>query len=77
MSILGKPKYKINDTVNFILGEEKKEGIIAIVDSYGTFEFPETVCYDILACDDKYKTITNPLGKCLYKHIKEEEIVET
>lgn len=75
MSKLGNPKYKYGDKVKFDLGDRILEGTVYIVDKYGTFEFPDDVCYDILACEDKYKSEINPLGECLYKHIKENLII--
>ena len=59
--MLGKPKYKENQLVSFVLGEEVKEGLIYIVDRYGTFEDKSDVSYDILVKSEN----------CLYKHVTE------
>ena len=46
--MLGKPKYNYGDVVKFKLGDDVKEGIIAIIDRYGTFEGSSDVSYDIM-----------------------------
>ena len=48
------------------LREEELEGIIQVVDAWGTFEQNEEPSYDIL-CEKK---------NCLYKHVLESEIIE-
>lgn len=62
----GLPKYKHGDKVKFQLGEEMSVGIIEIVDAYGTFEQDEEASYDIF--------VEGTPG-CLYKHVRESEIV--
>lgn len=75
MSTLGQNKYNVGDKVKFKIGDELKEGTVEIVDKWGTFYYPDDVCYDIIATDEKYKSEINMLGECLYKHVKEEEII--
>lgn len=72
--MLGYPKYQIGQIVTFEIdmynrGKQetetlKKEGTIAIIDKYGTFEDDSDVSYDILVTDEN----------CLYKHIREDFI---
>lgn len=72
--MLGKPKYKLGQVVTFdvdMYNREadkietmKKEGTIAIIDKYGTFQDDSDVSYDILVGDEN----------CLYKHIREDFI---
>jgi hypothetical protein len=65
--MLGKPKYNYGDVVKFScydLGE--KEGIIAIIDRYGTWGDPSDVSYDIL----------NKKENMLYKHCNEKYVIE-
>lgn len=72
--MLGYPKYQIGQIVTFKIdmynrGKQetetlKKEGTIAIIDKYGTFEDDSDVSYDILVTDEN----------CLYKHIREDFI---
>lgn len=64
--MLGKPKYKENQLVSFTLGDEVKEGLIYIVDSYGTFEDKSDVSYDIYVGDENV----------LYKHINEKYVIK-
>lgn len=64
--MLGKPKFKLNDKVSFTLQEETIEGVIYIVDAYGTFDNPNEVSYDVLS---EAKNI-------LYKHIPERLVKE-
>ena len=70
--MLGNPKFKVNDRVKFRIimngFEEEMEGVIAIVDSYGTFFQQEEPSYDILVEDF--------LGgeKTLVKHIRESDV---
>lgn len=60
----GKPKYKIGDKVRFECNGELVSGSIYIVDSYGTWEDPSDVSYDIMSDQE-----------CLYKHIREDYIL--
>ena len=61
----GKPKYKLNDTVEFKVFDEVLQGYIFIVDKYGTFDNPTDVSYDIMV-ESK---------NCLYKHVTEKLII--
>lgn len=60
--MLGKPKFKLNDTVCFDIQGETITGNIYIIDPYGTFEDNSDVSYDIMS-EEK---------NCLYKHIQEK-----
>lgn len=60
----GKPKYNLNNLVKFEIDGEIKEGIVYIIDKYGTFEDDSDVSYDIL--------VKNENEHCLYKHINEK-----
>lgn len=88
--MIGKPKYKINDVVSFTIIQDAKlqlkTGSIYIVDEYGTFSDDSDVSYDIMVQNDthtayvgyadgtmQYETRTGP---CLYKHIREDHIVD-
>lgn len=64
--MLGNPKYKIGDIVEFKCDEQTKVGIVAIVDRFGTFENNNDVSYDILNKEDKV----------LYKHFQEPTIIK-
>lgn len=63
--MLGKPKFNYGDVVKFKLGDDIKEGIVYIIDKYGTFEDDSDVSYDIFVKSEN----------CLYKHVT-ERIVE-
>ena len=62
------PKYKKGDVVRFKFFEDKEplEGMVAIVDAYGTFEQNEEPSYDIYKFDNN----------TLYKHIRESLVTE-
>lgn len=60
----GHPKYQYGNLVKFELNGEIKEGIVYIIDKYGTFEDDSDVSYDILVGNEN----------CLYKHINEKYI---
>lgn len=64
--MLGNPKYKVNDIVKFKVDNTLKTGIIAIVDSYGTFFNKSDVSYDIFVREENM----------LYKHFTEHCILE-
>jgi hypothetical protein len=64
--MLGNPKYKIGDIVEFKCNEQIKVGVVAIVDRFGTFENNNDVSYDILNKEDKV----------LYKHFQEPTIIK-
>lgn len=70
----GKPKYNFGDKVSFSVGEETYNGTIYIIDSYGTWEDPSDVSYDIMVEVPKFVTEHNPKGECLYKHIREDYV---
>ena len=61
----GKPKYKLNDSVEFKVGDDIFQGYIFIIDKYGTFDNPTDVSYDIMV-DSK---------NCLYKHVTEKLVI--
>lgn len=63
--MIGKPKYKIGDIVRFDF-DGIKEGVIGIIDPYGTFFDDSDASYDIM----------NKNENVFYKHIKENYIVE-
>lgn len=58
--------HTIGDIVTFMCGNEKKKGIIAIVDAYGTFEKTDIRSYDIWVEDDNM----------LYKHVTGTWIIQ-
>lgn len=62
----GKPKYSFGDSVKFKINNKVLSGTVYIIDSYGTFEDDSDVSYDIL----------DEAQKCLYKHIREDKIIE-
>lgn len=70
--MLGKPKYKRGDKVKFSLMIEGENleftGTVEIIDSYGTFEYPDDVSYDIMVEDFP------GLGQTLCKHIPESYV---
>ena len=68
MGVLGKPKYKWGDAVTFAWGNLTYQGVIEIVDAYGTFGQNKEPSYDICVDDPE-------IGG-LYKHVRESEIVE-
>lgn len=63
----GHPKFQYGNLVKFELNGEVKEGIVYIIDEYGTFEDDSDVSYDILVKNEK--------ENCLYKHINEKYIL--
>lgn len=63
--MLGNPKYKIGDIVEFKCNDGIRTGVIAVVDRFGTFEYTDDVSYDIL---DKE-------NRMFYKHFPENTIV--
>lgn len=52
--------FKVGDLVTFQCGDTLKEGVVLIVDAYGTFESPNIPSYDIMVENEKM----------LYKHVK-------
>ena len=62
--MIGKPKFKYGDIVEFKYNGEKIVGTIEIIDSYGTFFDNSDVSYDIMC--DNYK------GQSMFfKHVTE------
>lgn len=59
--MLGNPKFNLNDVVSFSFCDKKKQGIIYIIDKYGTFFDKSDVSYDIFVEEENM----------LYKHINE------
>lgn len=64
--MLGKPKYNYGDIVKVKIGDTEFNGVVAIVDRYGTFFDDSDVSYDIL----------NKEENMLYKHCNEKYVVE-
>ena len=64
--MVGQPKYNYGDVVKVKIGDHKFDGVIAIIDRYGTFFDDSDVSYDIL----------NKEENMLYKHINEKYVVE-
>ena len=63
--MIGKPKYKENDKVEFTIYEnEIRKGTVWIVDKYGTFFDKSDVSYDIFVEEENM----------LYKHINEKYV---
>ena len=63
--MIGKPKYKAFDKVEFFLNEnELHEGVIYVADKYGTFFDKSDVSYDIFVEEEN----------TLYKHINEKYV---
>ena len=63
--MVGEPKYKRGQFVRFEISGEIMEGTIEIIDTYGTWEDPSDVSYDILCMNENM----------LYKHIREDCIL--
>lgn len=49
--MIGQPKFKIKDLVEFSFNGSKRFGTIIIVDVFGTFRQSEEVSYDIIDLD--------------------------
>lgn len=62
--MLGKPKYKYGDLVQFQVDNNIKIGVVKIIDAYGTFFQIEESSYDLEVQKEN----------CLYKHIRESRI---
>ena len=63
--MIGKPKYKENDKVEFTIYEnDTRIGVIYVVDKYGTFFDKSDVSYDIYVEEEN----------TLYKHINEKYV---
>ncbi len=52
--------FKVGDLVTFQLDDTLKDGIILVVDAYGTFESPNIPSYDIIVEEENM----------LYEHVK-------
>lgn len=61
-NMLGKPKFKYGDLIEFRFGSETKTGKVYIIDKYGTFFDDSDVSYDIMVESENI----------LYKHIRED-----
>lgn len=48
--------FKVGDLVTFQWDDTLKEGIVLVVDAYGTFESPNIPSYDITKVSHPYKT---------------------
>jgi len=64
--MLGKPKYNYGDVVTVKMDDIEFDGIVAIIDRYGTWGDPSDVSYDIL----------NKKQNILYKHCNEKYVIE-
>lgn len=62
--MIGKPKFKYGDVVEFMYNNEKIVGTVEIIDSYGTHFDKSDVSYDIMC--DNYKG--SPM---FFKHVTE------
>lgn len=62
--MIGKPKYKVDDKVEFTIYDETRVGVIYVVDKYGTFFDKSDVSYDIYVEEENM----------LYKHINEKYV---
>ena len=63
--MIGKPKYKESDKVEFAIDEnDTRIGVIYVVDKYGTFFDKSDVSYDIYVEEENM----------LYKHINEKYV---
>ena len=60
--MIGQPKFKYGDNVKFNFNNDIIEGIVYIVDKYGTFEDDSDVSYDIYVKENNI----------LYKHVNEK-----
>lgn len=68
--MLGKPKFKLGDQVQFMLNDEGLiHGKVYIIDAYGTFEDDSDVSYDVIVENYGPKK-----EECLFKHINEKII---
>jgi hypothetical protein len=64
--MLGYPRFRASDKVSFLWDGDPKDGIIEVVDKYGTFLDKSDVQYDIF----------NEEENMLYKHIPEKDIIK-
>lgn len=68
--MLGKPRYKENQTVKFKFGETDILGKITAISKWGSVAEPLDVCYDILVENDGYYDSVKT-----FRHIPESSIV--
>ena len=61
--MIGHPKYKLGDIVNFKCEDSVITAVVCVVDAFGTFEQNEEVSYDLKN------------SECLYKHFIEPDII--
>ena len=70
--MIGRPQYTYGDSVRFAINVDGEkyvfEGIIEVVDAYGTFEQNEEPSYDIMV-DESHSV------PCFFKHIRESLIL--
>ncbi len=70
MGTIGQPKFKREDTVSFAITVDGEKmilnGVVYIVDAYGTFEQDEEPSYDIEALYNGEVS--------LFKHIRESKV---
>lgn len=59
------PKYDYDDVVKFKIDDQTFEGVVYIIDRYGTFEQNEEPSYDVY----------NKSQNILYKHVRESWII--
>lgn len=64
--MLGYPKFKIGDRVQFTSQQDTLVGVVGIVDANGSWAAPNDVSYDILTQESN--------GPCLYKHVTEQHV---
>ena len=65
MSLMNKPRYKVDDIVQFGIGGKTLSGKIEIVDASGTFQQNDEPSYDIMVQEEN----------TLYKHIRESWLI--
>lgn len=68
--MVGKNKYNLNELVAFVCNNHVYEGIIRIIDYYGTMEQKQEVSYDIEVASHNIE-----IENTLYKHIPESDIL--
>ena len=68
MIMIGKPKFRTDDVVEFVFDGKKKVGKVFTVDSFGTWLDRSDVSYDIKVEEENmlYKHVTENLVK---KHV--------
>ena len=68
MIMIGKPKFRIDEVVEFVIDGKRKVGKVFTVDSFGTWLDKSDVSYDIMVESENmlYKHITESLVR---KHV--------